>query len=166
MARYLKPVEIPPAGSKIGSCFYRHEPVWFISHMFPLVSQDLGGDAQFTSPILRRFRQAIRRNRLAHLRNTLNIILSSLCCDAANWTKIESTNMDDVLIRPQYLRTREAASILDMSPRTLEKLRVIGGGPPYFKRGRLCLYTVADLTAWVEVGRRTSTSDPGGENSA
>jgi len=74
--------------------------------------------------------------------------------------------MDDVLIRPQYLRTREAASILGMSPRTLEKLRVIGGGPPYFKRGRLCLYTIADLTAWVEADRRTSTSDSGGENFA
>lgn len=130
----------------------------------PPASQDFGGDAQITSPILPRFLYAFSRNRLAKLKKTLNIALSALRCDAADWTRIESASMDDVLIRPQYLRTREAARFLGMSPRTLEKLRVIGGGPPYFKRGRLCLYTIADLTAWVEAGRRTSTSDSGSEN--
>ncbi len=72
--------------------------------------------------------------------------------------------MDDELIQTRYFRTRETAHFLGMSPRTLEKLRGIGGGLPYFKRGRLCLYTVADVSAWVEAGRRTSTSDSGDEN--
>lgn len=58
----------------------------------------------------------------------------------------------------RYLRTREAAAFLNLSPRTLEKLRVQGNGPPYFKRGRLCFYALVELRCWMETDRRTSTS--------
>jgi len=58
----------------------------------------------------------------------------------------------------RYLRTAEAATFLNLSPRTLEKLRVQGNGPPYFKRGRLCFYTLSDLRSWMEADRRTSTT--------
>jgi hypothetical protein len=61
----------------------------------------------------------------------------------------------------QYLRTTEAAHFLGLARRTLEKWRCVGGGPVYFKFGRVCLYTLADLKAWAETGRRVSTSDPG-----
>ncbi|MDE2167223.1 MAG: helix-turn-helix domain-containing protein [Alphaproteobacteria bacterium] len=63
----------------------------------------------------------------------------------------------------QYLRTVEAASFLGLSRRTLEKWRCVGGGPVYFKFGRVCLYQLSDLKAWADAGRRTSTSDPGGQ---
>jgi len=61
----------------------------------------------------------------------------------------------------QYLRTTEAARFLGLSRRTLEKWRCVGGGPVYFKFGRVCLYRLSDLTAWAEAGRWVSTSDPG-----
>ena len=63
----------------------------------------------------------------------------------------------------QYLRTAEAALFLGLARRTLEKWRCVGGGPVYFKFGRVCLYRPSDLKAWAEAGRRTSTSDSGSE---
>jgi hypothetical protein len=62
---------------------------------------------------------------------------------------------------PRYLRTTEAARYLSLSPRTLEKHRTYGTGPAYRKIGGRVVYAVADLTAWADVGTRTSTSDPG-----
>ena len=66
----------------------------------------------------------------------------------------------------QRLRTPGAADHCGVAPRTLEKLRVIGGGPPYFKRGRSVIYDTADLDEWLTARRRTSTSDPGPEDRA
>ena len=39
-----------------------------------------------------------------------------------------------------YFHTREAAALLSLSPRTLEKLRVTGGGPAFHKFGRRVAY--------------------------
>ena len=61
----------------------------------------------------------------------------------------------------RYLRTAEAARLLSLSPRTLEKHRIYGTGPAYRKIGARVVYSVADLNAWVDRGTRTSTSDPG-----
>ena len=61
----------------------------------------------------------------------------------------------------RYLRTAEAARYLSLSPRTLEKHRTYGTGPAYRKIGGRVVYAVADLTAWADIGTRTSTSDPG-----
>lgn len=61
----------------------------------------------------------------------------------------------------QYLPTREAASLLGLSPRTLEKFRLSGEGPAFYKFGRRCLYQRADLDAWAIGRRRRSTSDDG-----
>jgi len=62
----------------------------------------------------------------------------------------------------RLLRTDEAAEILGLSPRTLEALRVRGGGPTYLKVGRLVRYDREDIDGWLEGQRRVSTSDPGG----
>lgn len=52
-------------------------------------------------------------------------------------------------VQPQrYLTNDEAAEYLRLSPRTLEKQRVIGGGPKFRKFGRRVMYAVADLDAW------------------
>jgi hypothetical protein len=64
-------------------------------------------------------------------------------------------------ISPRYLRTAEAARYLSLSPRTLEKHRTYGTGPAYRKIGGRLVYAVADLSAWADIGTRTSTSDPG-----
>lgn len=63
--------------------------------------------------------------------------------------------------QPQrYLTNDEAASYLRLSPRTLEKQRVIGGGPRFRKFGRRVMYAVADLDAWAAGRSYETTSDP------
>lgn len=61
--------------------------------------------------------------------------------------------------RPTFLNNQEAAEFLRLSPRTLEKQRVQGGGPPYRKFGARVLYSLTDLEAWALDRRRLSTSD-------
>jgi hypothetical protein len=64
-------------------------------------------------------------------------------------------------LAPRYLRTGDAATYVGLSPRTLEKFRVHGGGPPFYKVGRACLYAIAELIAWAEARRCRSTSEAG-----
>ena len=69
-------------------------------------------------------------------------------------------------IGPQtYVNTKEAARIVRLSPRTLERLRTHGTGPRYLKPGRgarsRVLYRVEDLEAWVEATPFASTSEYG-----
>lgn len=59
---------------------------------------------------------------------------------------------------PHFVRTPEAARLLDLSPRTLEKHRCDGTGPIYHKLGGRVVYAVADLQAWVEASARQSTA--------
>ncbi len=58
-----------------------------------------------------------------------------------------------------FLTTDQAAEYLHMSPKTLEKYRVVGGGPVYRKHGRKVLYRLADLDAWSEARAARSTSE-------
>ncbi len=60
----------------------------------------------------------------------------------------------------RYLNNDEAAALLRLSPRTLEKQRVIGGGPKFRKFGRRVVYAVADLEAWANERSFEMTSDP------
>ncbi|MGV5189728.1 helix-turn-helix domain-containing protein [Pseudomonas aeruginosa] len=63
--------------------------------------------------------------------------------------------------QPQrYLTNDEAADYLRLSPRTLEKQRVLGGGPRFRKFGRRVMYAVADLDAWAADRSFETTSDP------
>lgn len=58
------------------------------------------------------------------------------------------------------LNTEQAAAYLGtVRPNTLEKWRVIGGGPAYLKVGRSVAYRVADLDAWLDARRFGSTSE-------
>ncbi len=59
-----------------------------------------------------------------------------------------------------YLTCDEAAAHLKLSPRTLEKLRTIGGGPRFRKFGRRVMYALQDLDAWSDARACESTSDP------
>jgi predicted DNA-binding transcriptional regulator AlpA len=57
--------------------------------------------------------------------------------------------------------THEAARLLGLSHRTLERYRVSGAGPKYSKIGRRVFYSIGDLKEWAERRGRRSTSDPG-----
>lgn len=59
-----------------------------------------------------------------------------------------------------YLNNDEAAAFLRLSPRTLEKQRVIGGGPRFRKFGRRVMYAFADLQAWADARCFETTFDP------
>jgi len=62
----------------------------------------------------------------------------------------------------QLLDQREAAKLLRLSERTLERLRLTGGGPSYVKCGRSVRYRQADIDAWVAQRVVASTSAMGG----
>ena len=61
-----------------------------------------------------------------------------------------------------FINTIEAAAILKLSPRTLEKMRQRGQGPEYFKIGNKVYYTHQTLWAWSSTRLRRSTCDPPG----
>ena len=67
--------------------------------------------------------------------------------------------MDDDAI---YMGTRELAAFLGLSPRTLDRYRVSGDGPPFHKFGNRVRYARADVEAWAAERRYSSTSDVGG----
>ena len=57
-----------------------------------------------------------------------------------------------------FLNTAQAAFYIGLSKRTLEKMRVTGGGPKYRKHGRYVRYHIDDLNAWSEGRAKASTS--------
>jgi predicted DNA-binding transcriptional regulator AlpA len=61
----------------------------------------------------------------------------------------------------EYLNVDEAADYTGLATSTLNKLRLTGNGPEYFKLGRRVLYARDGIEGWMRSKRRTSTSDPG-----
>jgi len=60
----------------------------------------------------------------------------------------------------RLLRTREAAKVVGLSPRTMESYRRNGGGPPFVKlRDYAVRYVLRDLLAWIGARKRTLTLD-------
>src|SRR6516165_2929695 len=59
-----------------------------------------------------------------------------------------------------FLVTKEAARVVGVSCRTLEKHRSYGTGPKWSKVGGRILYAVSDLQEWVKLGAERSTIDP------
>jgi predicted DNA-binding transcriptional regulator AlpA len=57
------------------------------------------------------------------------------------------------------LNQKQAAHVLGVSARTLERHRVAGTGPRWARLGKLVRYRQSDLDAWVERSLRTSTSE-------
>ncbi|WP_417790331.1 helix-turn-helix transcriptional regulator [Terasakiella pusilla] len=56
-------------------------------------------------------------------------------------------------------RVKDAATYCGLSVSTLNKYRVTGAGPVFHKLGRVVLYDIADLDAWLESCKRRSTSE-------
>jgi predicted DNA-binding transcriptional regulator AlpA len=65
-------------------------------------------------------------------------------------------------IQPRVLRTPHAAKYVGLTASTLEKMRLVGSGPPFVRLGaRAVGYAIGDLDSYIDARRRTSTSDPG-----
>lgn len=62
---------------------------------------------------------------------------------------------------PEYLRTPELAKRLKVSARFLEKGRLSGQTPPFFKIGGVVIYHWPTVEKWLAEHERASTSDPG-----
>ena len=58
----------------------------------------------------------------------------------------------------RLVRTPELSRYLRMSPRTLEKWRAAGQGPPFLKSGACVLYDLDEVDAWLDARRRPSTA--------
>ena len=58
----------------------------------------------------------------------------------------------------QLLDQREAARLLRLSTRTLERLRLTGSGPMYVKCGRSVRYRQSDIERWIAQRIVSSTS--------
>jgi len=59
----------------------------------------------------------------------------------------------------RFVRTPEAARLLSLSARTLEKYRCHGTGPVFRKLGGRVVYALDDLEAWADQSACRSTSD-------
>lgn len=66
----------------------------------------------------------------------------------------EDTNRNE-----PYLLQAEAAQVLRLSERTLERMRVDGNGPRFVKAGRRVLYRRTEIEAWAEARTFASTSE-------
>ncbi len=71
--------------------------------------------------------------------------------------------MNDTISLPALVNEAEAAHLLSLSVKTLRRWRWAGKGPRFLKLGAAVRYDQGDLAAFIEAGRRTSTSDPGPE---
>jgi excisionase family DNA binding protein len=67
-------------------------------------------------------------------------------------------------MQTQLLDQREAAKLLRLSERTLERLRLTGGGPLYIKCGRSVRYRESDLESWIAARVVDSTSAIGADD--
>ena len=75
--------------------------------------------------------------------------------------------MDDEIVRAAkakkgspFLTTAQAAHYVSLTRRTLEKMRIEGGGPCFRKHGRYVRYHIDDLDSWSDKHRKQSTSEP------
>ena len=76
----------------------------------------------------------------------------------------EGYMQDQSTVLSKRLRTPDAADYCGLSPRTLEKLRVLGGGPTFMRLGaggRAVVYDTRYLDGWLAAHRRRSTSHTG-----
>ncbi|WP_366139070.1 helix-turn-helix domain-containing protein [uncultured Rhodoferax sp.] len=73
---------------------------------------------------------------------------------------IAMTTVKDTTPAPglNLLTNDGAAALASVSRRTLPVWRVQGKGPKFIKIGRLVRYSEADVIAWIEENKRTSTS--------
>jgi hypothetical protein len=63
------------------------------------------------------------------------------------------------MVSDTYLNTFEAAHLSGLSQSYLNKLRCLGGGCPFLKIGRKCIYRRVDFEMWMARHERCSTSE-------
>jgi excisionase family DNA binding protein len=93
----------------------------------------------------------------------LAVMAATLRGPAGDQSRIDMDDEADRAARAKkgspFLSTAQAAHYVGLSRRTLEKMRVVGGGPKYRKHGRYVRYHIDDLDAWSESRAKQSTAD-------
>ena len=72
---------------------------------------------------------------------------------------LSESDVEDVRRAAESGDTRWAAAYLDLAPSTLNKARVYGTGPAFFRLGRAVRYRRGDLDEWRNRFRATSTTE-------
>ena len=57
------------------------------------------------------------------------------------------------------ITTRQAATLVGLSHRTLESMRIKGDGPEYLQLGRAIRYEICELERWIESNRKAASSE-------
>lgn len=60
--------------------------------------------------------------------------------------------------KEEYLNTQQLAEKMKTSQRTLERWRMEGQGPEYYKLGRKVIYKSDDVIAYLEANKYSHTS--------
>ncbi len=80
----------------------------------------------------------------------MDTVANDTACNAQNVTHLLTPKSDpDLVVMPAALRESAAATYTATTVFYLRKCRQVGGGPRYIKRGRMVLYMVSDLDAWL-----------------
>ena len=75
-------------------------------------------------------------------------------------SRTETRRAADAVL-PEFVRPREAAAILRLSVRFLDRCRMHGGGPAHFNFGNRTVYARSDLAEWAAARRYRSTAETG-----
>jgi predicted DNA-binding transcriptional regulator AlpA len=67
-------------------------------------------------------------------------------------------SIDQAVAPGTFIDECRVADMLCQSVRTIQKWRVTGNGPGYFKLGRSVRYRLGDVLAWAEARRKAHTS--------
>ena len=125
--------------------WFRHKGKWPLTERWP--------DTPMPSPALSKTPELRDCNRV---RPTSEIA-------AAGSSAVAPITFAQAAVPDQLLTTSEAAAIVRLSPRTLERLRVSGKGPRFLKAGSgkraRVLYRARDLDDWLAKFCFASTSE-------
>lgn len=58
----------------------------------------------------------------------------------------------DLLVPPEYLSPRLVSQLAGVSIKSLEAMRSVRKGPPYYKVGGRVRYKIQDVRDWIEAG--------------
>lgn len=69
-------------------------------------------------------------------------------------------DQDNTISKTVFLTEQQVADTLCQSVRTLQKWRVTGSGPCFYKFGQSVRYSLVDIHEWVANRRLSHTSQP------
>lgn len=66
--------------------------------------------------------------------------------------------------KERLITDKEVAELTGIPRKTLQNLRIRGGGPHFIKIGKNCRYRPSEIENWLKANTRRTTSDRGDSN--